>query len=164
MTIKQENPSSEGQTPVQSQDPAQAQAQAPVRPPPSSRAIVQMGRTLLFPEPIVVKLKGKRKKRRRSSRGLKGVEKLNRGMSKASRRLSRAVAKGLDKYVSSSDKSAEKRRDGALIDMRRNMARAMGTTLSRSGKAFDDVAKSFSRKDNKRQVRAMARILRPWAR
>src|SRR6266536_3538316 len=73
--------------------------------------------------PIVVK--SKKKKKYRYSRGLKDLQRTGRSMTKVSSRLSRAVSKGVDTYRKSADKSARKKRDGAIRDFGLNAAKGL---------------------------------------
>src|SRR6185503_483168 len=75
--------------------------------------------------PVVIKLKGNKKKRK-YTRGTKDIQRLERGVTKASRRLSRAVASGFATYEKKRNKSSRKKRDGAIRDAIENWTRAYG--------------------------------------
>ena len=106
-----------------------------------------------------------RKKKPKYSKGLKEVQQLGRKMNKASARVTRAVAKGMATYRKRSEKSALKKRDGALRDLGVNLAAAMGKTMRVLSDVPADLAKAMNgpraRKRVKRQLRATSRILRP---
>jgi hypothetical protein len=112
----------------------------------------------------VVYEKGKKRKKkgkRRYSRRLKTTQKLERGVSKAQRRLASAVLRGVDKWRSDRDRSARKRKDGAVRDAVKNAMRAVGKTLSVASKApsdFVDVAKPKLR--TRRVLKSMPRLFR----
>lgn len=106
----------------------------------------------------------KKKKKHKYSRGTKNVQQLGRGMRKATARISKAVAKGLDDFYDRSEKSGGKRRDGALRDMTENMARAVGTSMRVFSKAPYDIARRLPNRMVATQVRAGLRILFPFVR
>ncbi len=116
-------------------------------------------------KPIVIKTR--KKKKYKYSRGLKDLQKSSRGVSKVSSRLARSVVKGMDAYRKASDKSARKKRDGAIRDFGLNMAKGMSKSLRASSRVPYDLARAMdqrgSRRTVRRQVRAasrMARLLR----
>src|SRR6185503_12250938 len=76
--------------------------------------------------PVVINLKGNKKKKRKYTRGTKDIQRLERGVTKASRRLSRAVASGFATYEKKRNKSSRKKRDGAIRDAIENWTRAYG--------------------------------------
>jgi len=107
------------------------------------------------------KKRKKKKGKRRYSRRLKATQKLERGVSKAQRRLASAVLRGVDKWRSDRDRSARKRKDGAVRDSVKNAMRALGKTLSVAAKApgdFVDVAKPKLR--TRRVLKNMPRLFR----
>ena len=103
------------------------------------------------------------KAKRKTSRGLKRIQKLERGVAKSSRRVSEAVAKGLRTYMEQRDRSAEKRRDGALRDAAENVARGVGKTMKVASRAPLDLAKPLGSKSMTKGVRrALRRFMRPF--
>ena len=100
----------------------------------------------------------RKKKKKKYSRGLKDSQKLDRGMAKASRRVSNAVAAGLATYLKASKKSAEKHRDGAILDAFENWAKAMGKTLRRASGAPEILANSVNTRASRRRFRALVRL------
>jgi len=112
--------------------------------------------------PLVINIK--QKKKRKYSRGLRDLQKSGRAMSKASSRVSRAVAKGIDAYRKASDKSARKRRDGALRDVGVNVAKGLSRTLRGVSRTPVSLAKALNqrgvRRGVRRQTRALARLSR----
>src|SRR5215831_17025018 len=113
-------------------------------------------------KPVVFKTK--KKKKYKYSRGLKDLQKSSRGVAKVSSRLARSVAKGVDGYRKASDKSARKKRDGAIRDFNINVAKGMTRSLRTSSRIPVDLAQAFdqrgSRRFVRRQVRAASRIAR----
>lgn len=112
--------------------------------------------------PIVIR--GKKGKKRKYSRGLRDLQITGRRMSKISSRMVRSVSKGMDAYRSASDKSARKKRDGALLDFNRNAAKGITRALRESSRIPFDLAKSMDtrgrRRAARRQTRALARFSR----
>lgn len=104
----------------------------------------------------------RRKKKRKYSRGLKNVQIMERGLSKASYRVARAVTSGLSTYRKRRNKSARKRRDGAILDFVPNVAQGMGKTLRRASLVPYDLTKTFYTKRARRRVRAAIRLLQPF--
>ena len=101
------------------------------------------------PEVFVVKIGGKKKKgrgkRKYSSIYMRDSARTERAVSKASWRVTDAVAIGIDKYRKDSDKSARKRRDGAIKDFPKNLAKAAGKTVRKASWIGNDVAKALRR-------------------
>jgi hypothetical protein len=104
--------------------------------------------------------KGKRKKRRYSS-GLKEVQKAELGLVKASQRLSRAAERGLRTYRKRRDKSARKRKDGAIRDALENWSRGLGRALRVGSRAPSDFAKEVNTGKFSRQLRDTIRLITP---
>ena len=111
--------------------------------------------------PIVVKSK---KKKYRYSRGLKDLQRTGRSMTKVSSRLSRAVSKGVDTYRKSADKSARKKRDGAIRDFGLNAAKGLSKSLRASSRTPYDLARAINgpgtRKRIRRQLKGTSRFAR----
>lgn len=104
--------------------------------------------------------KGKRKKRRYSS-GLKEVQKAELGLVKASQRLSRAAERGLRTYRKRRDKSARKRKDGAIRDALENWSRGLGRAMRVGSDAPYDFAKEVNTGRFSRQLRDTLRLITP---
>lgn len=96
--------------------------------------------------------KGKKKKRKYSS-GLKDVQGLTRGFVNSSDRLGRAVAKGFSTYRTESDKSARKKRDGAVQYAVQNWAKAVGKSVRMASSAPYKFAKAGNTKTLRRALR-----------
>ena len=112
--------------------------------------------------PIVINLKKKRK--RRYSRGLSDFQRTTRGLSKVSASMARSFYKGADEFRKVSDKSARKKRDGALRDLGLNIAKALSESLSASSRIPQDIAKTLDtrsmRRSSRRQIRVLSRFNR----
>ena len=111
--------------------------------------------------PIVVERK-KKKKKKKYSKGLKEAQRMERRAADAAERLARAVADGLTVYRKERDKSARKKKDGALVDLIPNAAEGMGEAMRVASKAPVDLAKAVNTKRVRRQMRAVARMMRPF--
>jgi len=107
----------------------------------------------------------KRKKKRKYSRGLRDAQELGRTVSKASTRVARAVAKGMAEYRKLSEKSARKKRDGAIRDFAVNLADGLGKTIRGLSMVPSDLARGLNtkraRRRARRQLRFTSRVLRP---
>jgi hypothetical protein len=108
--------------------------------------------------PIVIKSKSKKKKRR-YSRGLEDIQRSGRGLSRVSSRILRSVAKGMDKFRKASDKSAYKKRDGAIRDLLLNMGKASSKSLRVSARVPLDLAKTMNRRSGRRVFRRQITML-----
>jgi hypothetical protein len=113
--------------------------------------------------PIVIKAKGKKK--RKYSRGLKEVQQNSRSLAKVSDDLARSVSKGIRTYRKASDKSAQKKRDGAMVDFGLNLAKGLSKSLRTSSSVPEDLAQAMmgrggARRRLRRQMRLTARISR----
>jgi hypothetical protein len=104
--------------------------------------------------------KGKRKKRRYSS-GLKEVQKAELGLVKASQRLSRAAERGLRTYRKRRDKSARKRKDGAIRDALENWSRGLGRAMRVGSDAPYDFAREVNTGKFSRQLRDTIQLITP---
>lgn len=111
------------------------------------------------PPGVIVYRKKKKKRRRRYTRGLRDFQQLGRGVVRASDRIADAVAAGLTDFRKRSNRSARRRRDGALRDALPNLSRAMGETLRRSADAPYDVTRRIYTNWVARQVRAVSRLV-----
>lgn len=96
---------------------------------------------------------GRRKAKRGSSRTSRRLEDIERRVSKAMRRVTKAVNRGMSEYQDQRDKSASKRRDGALVDFYDNVSRGVSRAISQSSPAIVDVSKAFNTKRQRRLIR-----------
>jgi len=112
--------------------------------------------------PIVIRLK--RKKKRRYSRGLGDFGRTTRGLTRASARAARAYSEGYDAFSRASDKSARKKKDGALRDLGKNMRKAARRSLRVADRIPGDLeaipAPRGGVRSRRRQMRVMARLNR----
>lgn len=73
------------------------------------------------------------------SKKFKTVQKSEKRMTKASRRLANAVLAGIETWEKEREKSARKKKDGAMKDRLENYAKAYGESLRRASRAGEDV-------------------------
>jgi hypothetical protein len=100
------------------------------------------------------------KKGRSRSRGrTRRLQDIERGVSKAVRRVARATEHGVSEYIDRRDESERKRKDGPLVDLYENVARGVSVAVSEAGPAGVDVAKAFNSKKSRRQMRSVLKGL-----
>ncbi len=111
-------------------------------------------------KPIVIEKKKKKKKK--YTKGLKDLQVSGRRVSAISSDLARSVSKGIKAYRKASDKSAGKKRDGAVRDMGVNAAKGLGKSLRSASGLPADLAKAMdtpgTRRSRRRQTKALARL------
>ena len=108
--------------------------------------------------PIVLNIK-KKKKKKRYSRGLRDLQQTGRGLSKVSTRLTRSVYKGMQEFRKATDKSASKKRDGALRDLGLNMGKSASKSLRISSRIPLDIAKAMNRRSRRRILRRQLSVM-----
>lgn len=101
------------------------------------------------------KKKNKRKKRRYSSR-YKHLQKLERRNTKSSRKMVRAIDKGIGTYMKRRDKSARKKKDGALKKLNKNIGKGIKKSLKKGGKTL--LKSGTSRTNIKLRKKAMKKM------
>jgi hypothetical protein len=101
----------------------------------------------------LTKKKGRKSAKRGSSANTRRLEDIERRVSKAGRRVARSLYHGVDEYVDARDKSARRRRDGALVDMYENVSRGVSKAVSEASPALVDVAKAFNTRKSRRSIR-----------
>jgi hypothetical protein len=109
--------------------------------------------------PIVLEYKNKKKKSKRYSSGLGDVQRLEGGVSKATRSLTRAVARGASTYDKERRKSARRKRDGAVRDFVPNVAEGLSTSLREASSVPADLAQSTNTKGTRRLLRRQLRLV-----
>jgi hypothetical protein len=97
----------------------------------------------------------------RTSRGMKPVLKIERGIAKAASRVSNAVARGCATYLEHRDLSAERRRNGALRDAPSNVARGVGKAMKIASRAPFDVMRTL---ETRRIVKPVTKAVRNFMR
>lgn len=115
-------------------------------------------------EPIVLTFKNKKKRKRRYSKGLGEIQRLERHLARSTHRSVRATEKGISSYRRLSIKSARKKRDGVIRDFIPNSGTALSRALRVASPLPNDIARAMNtklyRRGLKRQIRALRRTLR----
>ncbi len=96
---------------------------------------------------------------RDGGRATRGTGRVERGLSKASQRVGRAVELGLASWQKRRDRSAKRRRDGAIRDAVANSAFAVGTAAKEASWASSDFLRALGRRRDPR--RFLLRALLP---
>jgi hypothetical protein len=107
--------------------------------------------------PIVINIKKKKKKK--YSRGLEDLQRTGRGLTRVSSRIARSVFKGMKAFRKASDKSAGKKRDGALRDLVLNMGKASSKSLRVVSGVPRDLTKALNRRGGRRVMRRQLRVM-----
>ena len=117
--------------------------------------------------PIVLTLKKKKKRgKRRYSKGLEEAQRMERHLTRSTQRMARAAEKGITTYRKLSIRSAEKKKDGAILDFFPNSGIAMSRSMREASTIPYDIARAIdtpqNRKRLRRQLRSLSRTLRTW--
>ena len=108
--------------------------------------------------PTTVHVSGAAHKRTRtSSRGVRRITRIDRHLSKAARRVTRAVDNGVDTYIEHRDKSAANRKDGVVVDFVENVSYGLSKTISEASPLLHDLAETWNTRRMRRQMRRFAR-------
>jgi hypothetical protein len=99
----------------------------------------------VFPRPIVYE-RTKKRGRKRYSSALKDAQKDERAVSRAGQRLAQAVADGFGEYRRRRDRSAERKKDGAIKDFVRNVGRGAEEALRTGAKVPSDLTRYATKK------------------
>jgi hypothetical protein len=98
------------------------------------------------------------KKRKKYSRGLKNVQRLEDGLTLASKRLGRSVDRGFGNYRKRRNKSARRKKDGAIRDWVENSSGGFSNGLRVASDAPYDVARKLNSKRFGKQFRDSIRF------
>ncbi len=99
------------------------------------------------------------KKKKLSSKGTRRLTEIDRRVSKAVRRVTRALDHGIDTYIERRDKSAEKRKDGPVVDFVENISSGVSQAVSEASPLLHDIAEAWNTRQLRTQVRRAARTL-----
>jgi hypothetical protein len=119
----------------------------------------QIKLTLVSGEMKVWRLDKKKKKEARRTRELKTIQCAENRLTKSGRILAKALEKGFRTYRDERKDSAEKRKDGALVDFVDNFAKGFKKGQKRAAPASEKIITAFSTKRTKKQFRRVARRL-----
>jgi hypothetical protein len=116
--------------------------------------------------PIVLTLNKKKKSKRRYSKGLEEMQRMERHFTRATHRMAKATEKGISYYRRRNLKSARKKRDGVLRDFVPNTGLAMSRAMREASPIPYDLARAMNTKQNRkrlrRQLRSISRTMRTW--
>jgi len=121
--------------------------------PPSSQTSAYPGVGLAK----VVVYKRKSGKKRGSSRATRRLIDVEGRASKAVHRVSKAVNRGVGTYLDKRDKSARKRRDGALVDSYENASVGAAEAIANSSPVLTDIAKALNTRRLRKRIRKSLR-------
>ena len=99
------------------------------------------------------------KKKRYSSRSARRFGEIESRISKSVHRVSNAVENGVSTYLEKRDKSARKRRDGALVDFYENAAVGISKALSESSPVLSDFAEIANSRRSRKLIRKVVRAI-----
>ena len=108
--------------------------------------------------PIVIKLKGKRKKRKYSE-GLESIQSSEVALTRGANRLAEAVSEGIREYRVSRDRSSRKKRDGMIVDYVPNVGRGISEGIRRGSRLPLDVARAISHREFRNALKFVARTM-----
>jgi|SRR6266404_2352837 len=101
----------------------------------------------------------KKKKKRGSSRAARRLAFIESRTSKSVQRVSKAVENGVSTYLDKRDKSAGKRRDGALVDFYENAAAGISKAVSESSPVLSDFAEIANSRRSRKLIRKVVRAI-----
>jgi|SRR5580658_5485014 hypothetical protein len=105
---------------------------------------------------VVVERETHRKKGT-SSRGSRKLNDIEKRVSKAVRRVTRAMDRGVDTYIEHRDKSKESRKDGVIVDFVENVSYGVSRAVSEASPLVHDVAEAINTRRLRSQIRSAAR-------
>lgn len=113
-------------------------------------------------KPIVIDRRRKQGKRR-YSRGTRDLQIIERRLVISARRLGSAIEKGIDAYLTERDRSADRWRDGAIVEFIPNVGEGISIALRELSPVVADLSRAFytrrTRRVVRRRVRSAGRLL-----
>ena len=106
---------------------------------------------------VVVEREATHRKTGTSSRGSRRLTEIDKRVSKAVRRVTRALDRGVDTYIEHRDKSKESRKDGVIVDFVENVAYGVSRAVSEVSPVVHDVAEAINTRRFRSQIRRAAR-------
>lgn len=97
------------------------------------------------------------KKTKRYSRNAKPIQTFEKRVSKSAHRVSKAVERGIQNYLDERGKSADRRKDGALIESYVNVASGISEGIAEASPALKDFAEAVNSKRTRRVLRNIVR-------
>ena len=117
-------------------------------------------RTPVLGQPISVSISREKKNKRdekTSSRGGRRFAQIDRRVSKAIRRIAHSFDHGVDAYIDHRKSSAEKRRDGAAVDLVENLSYGISTTISEASPVLHDFGEALNTRAARKQIRKLVK-------
>ena len=108
--------------------------------------------------PIVIERK-KKKRKKRYSKGFGDIQIMERHLTRASHRMVQAIEEGITTYRKARNKSARKKRDGAIVDFVPNVAKGTGKTLRTASLVPYDLVRASYPKTARRMLRGQIRFV-----
>lgn len=112
---------------------------------------------VLLTAPLVYEVRTKKRKKK-YSKGLKDAQRLEDGLGLASKRIARSIEQGLRTYRRRRNKSARRKKDGAIRDGLENVSIGLGRTLRVASDAPYDLARKVNSKRFSRGLRNTIRF------
>ncbi|MCB0006545.1 MAG: hypothetical protein KDE04_08815 [Anaerolineales bacterium] len=111
-------------------------------------------------QPVVLKYKkfSKGRKKKKYSKGTGDWQRMERDMSKINKKISRAIAEGAATYDRERNKSASKKKDGAVRDFGRNLAEAISATMDETTSVPRDVAEMLDNKSSRKLLKRQLKL------
>lgn len=109
-------------------------------------------------EPVVINLKQKKKRKRRYSKELEEIQQMERHLTRSTHRMAQAIEQGLAAYRKRSDRSARKKKDGAILNFIPDSAWAMSRALEEASPIPYDIARAMSTKRSRQRLRRQLRM------
>ncbi|HZT35773.1 MAG TPA: hypothetical protein VFA15_07625, partial [Nitrososphaera sp.] len=108
----------------------------------TAKAPAAISAQAVLTSPVIIEIQRKNKRRKKKySRGTKGIQRFLFGVSKATSRTANALADGADTFSKRSNKSSKRRRDGFIRDALRNSSHAFSDGATEFGKAPYEITK-----------------------
>ena len=111
-------------------------------------------------EPTTVRVVVERETHRKkgtSSRGSRRLTEIDKRATKAVRRVTRALDRGIDTYIEHRDKSKEARKDGVIVDFVENVSYGLSRAVSDASPLVHDVAEAINTRRMRSQIRRAVR-------
>jgi hypothetical protein len=96
-------------------------------------------------------------KKKRTSRNTESFQDFEKKFSKSAHRVSKAVEKGVQTYIDGRDKSANKMKDGAMIESYVNVASGISEGIAEAAPALSDFADAVNTKGMRRILKNVVR-------
>ena len=123
---------------------------------PSGEGDPSSDKTSAYPVAGLAKVVGSKRKsgkKRGSSRASRRLIDVENRASKAVRRVTKAVNRGVGTYLDKRDKSARKRRDGALVDVYENASVGAAEAIANASPVLTDIAKALNTRRLRKRIK-----------